>query len=178
MAINGIKSALRTLNDETATTGEKITAVLMGISMAVPGIIGAYSKLGSVINGVVNAMAAEGALTTASIARHSANAISVALVGAGYDKKTASVTAAVIADNAELFTTKALESENGKLVAVMALTLAGINHDTAVKIVDAIATGNLTVANLALKASMIEIVAIIAIVAAAIAGIILLYKKW
>jgi hypothetical protein len=48
MVFNSIRSAFRTLGDESASTGEKITAAMMAISMGVPAAFGAIKNLTTV----------------------------------------------------------------------------------------------------------------------------------
>ena len=161
------------MGDESATAGEKTTALFTAVSMGIPALLGLYKNFSTVLNGLVNNLAASGALGAQLTAHLYANGIAAEFSAAGYTKSSAAIAGEVIAKNTDLFTTenlkKELEAYNADKSlgpALSALVAGGLSAEDAAKTADLVVTKKLTAANVALKLSMAEILAIIAAIVA------------
>ena len=137
--INTVRSAVNTLSDSSASAGEKLIASLTAISMTVPAVIGVIKNYSTVLE----------ALNLLQI-KHN---LTEQLVGETIDKTVAKRAAQIIVENKALFTKAALADETKKTAALALLEAAGIEKDTAVKILDKIATEGLAAAMKDLVAS-------------------------
>lgn len=199
MVINSFKSAIQTLGDESATVGEKITSIMMAISMGVPSAIGVYQNFLSIAQGLTNTTLVQGLAqklfgdqlqeTTTRIQQAAAADQAFAAAKQGTASATQMEQGAInLLQAAEIrdrditisnTTTKLSKAIAQKMAAGMSkeeainalLAEGAITADEAATLKDAGAKWKLVAANLALNASMLATIAIIALVVAAIAAI-------
>ena len=132
MAINSLVSAWNTLQDPDASSWEKISTVIMSLSMAMPGIITMFGGLGKAVNFVTGGYKKLNAEKTVGTAVSKVSEIQT-------EKETGTVVKKVTADKAEELSEKGKTKEKTKGIFAKLLSKKGTEGETGSTIKDTIA---------------------------------------
>lgn len=200
MLMNSIKGAYKTLGDESATTGEKITASFMAISMSVPAITGAFKSFTTASkmfqNSTIAASIANKLFGTSLLeAKNTITIAENAEMALNKVRGTDSITSTYSLLSAQrLLTAAKIEDADGTLAAAIIeemktgvsfkeaiqnlITKGTIDQDSGARLLNVKAIQQQIIANKLFKASMIEFILIAAAVALAIFGIVKAIQAW